>query len=126
MNSAGQGSNRFAVSHLPTQFGAEDFSDHLPNASLRWAGYCWRIREQGERALEMSDKLQFVAGLRPLVHCRKPRLTEVCRAFLNSATVSLLPKVYPATDPVDVSELLLKRFGVGSQLVSFSFHPSIF
>jgi len=32
----------------------------------------------------------------------------------------------PATDPVDVPELLLKRFGVGSQLVSFSFHPSTF
>jgi hypothetical protein len=26
--------------------------------SLRRAGYCWRIREQGERTLEMSDKLQ--------------------------------------------------------------------
>jgi hypothetical protein len=24
--------------------------------------YCWRTREQGEMALEMSDKLQFVAG----------------------------------------------------------------
>jgi hypothetical protein len=32
----------------------------------------------------------------------------------------------PATDPVDVPELLLKRSGVDSQLVSFSLHPSTF
>jgi len=32
----------------------------------------------------------------------------------------------PTTDPVNVPELLLKRFGVGSQFVSFSFHPSTF
>jgi hypothetical protein len=29
MNSAGQGRNRFAVSHLPAQFGTQDFSDLL-------------------------------------------------------------------------------------------------
>jgi hypothetical protein len=34
MNSAGQGRNRFAVSHLPAQFGAEDFSDHLPKPPI--------------------------------------------------------------------------------------------
>jgi hypothetical protein len=42
--------------------------------------------------------------------------TSDCR-FAGAAT---------ATDPVDAPELLLKRFGVGSQLVSFSFHPSPF
>jgi hypothetical protein len=30
MSSAGQGGNRFAVSQLPAQFSAEDFSDILP------------------------------------------------------------------------------------------------
>jgi hypothetical protein len=34
MSSAGQGRNRFAVSHLPAQFGAEDFSDHLPKPPI--------------------------------------------------------------------------------------------
>jgi hypothetical protein len=34
MNSAWQGSNRFAVSHLPAQFGAEDFSDILPKPPI--------------------------------------------------------------------------------------------
>jgi hypothetical protein len=29
----------------------------------------------------------------------------------------------PTTDPVDSPELLLKRFGVGRQLVSFGLHP---
>jgi hypothetical protein len=33
MNSAGQGRNRFAVSHLPAQFGAEDFSDLFAEAA---------------------------------------------------------------------------------------------
>jgi hypothetical protein len=34
MNSAGQGRNRFAVSHLPAQFGAEDFSYLLPKPPI--------------------------------------------------------------------------------------------
>jgi|RhiMetdeSRZDD1v2_1073273.scaffolds.fasta_scaffold84342_3 hypothetical protein len=34
MNSAGQGRNRFAISHLPAQFGAEDFSDILPKPPI--------------------------------------------------------------------------------------------
>jgi hypothetical protein len=34
MNSAGQGGNRFAVSHLPAQFGADDFSDILPKPPI--------------------------------------------------------------------------------------------
>jgi hypothetical protein len=40
MNSAGQGRNRFAVSHLPAQFGAEDFSDHLPKPPISQT-FCW-------------------------------------------------------------------------------------
>ena len=34
MNSAGQGRNRFAVSHLSTLFGVEDFSDLLPKPQI--------------------------------------------------------------------------------------------
>jgi hypothetical protein len=34
MNSAGQRRNQFAVSHLPAQFGAEDFSDNLPKPPI--------------------------------------------------------------------------------------------
>src|SRR5262249_42192875 len=44
----------------------------------------------------------------------------------NAASDCRFAGATPATDPVDVPELLLKRFGVCSQLVSFSFHPSTF
>ncbi len=33
MNSAGQGRNRFAVSHLPAQFGTEDFFRYFAEAA---------------------------------------------------------------------------------------------
>jgi len=44
----------------------------------------------------------------------------------NATSDCRFARAAPATDPVDMSELLLKRFGVGSQLVSFSFYPSTF
>jgi len=67
MNSAGQGRNRFAVSHLPAQFGAEDFSDVLLNfriiaaqISVRHNCYCRNLDAELIDFVKRHEKLRHL------------------------------------------------------------------
>ena len=60
----------------------------------------------------MSDKLQFVAGLRPLVHCRIPRQTSVCRTFFGFANSIQLTEASRLTNLLNDS---LKQQSRGEQ-----------
>ena len=84
MNSAGQGRNRFAISHLPAQFGAEDFSDILPKPPISriFGKYNHVVRTFVANTADHSFRVRI--WLHHQMHLKRTTHTEVSESFILS------------------------------------------